>query len=383
MDFDLTEEQRLLADAARRFVRHDSPVARARRMREDARGWEPDVWRKMGELGWLGLSLPERAGGAGGSMVDVMVLLEALGAGLVPEPYIASAVLAAQAIRHAGDADQQSRWLAPMIEGRTSLALAWMEPARRYALRPEGTVARREGNGYRLDGRKIWVDNGHAADALVVSALAPDGPTLFVVPRSAQGLAVTRRRTIEEQPSAEVRLDAVRVGAEDRLGPEGSALPALERALDCAAAAAVAEGLGVAGAAFALTLSHLQTREQFGVKIGTFQVLQHRAVDMFVELEMLRSMAILAAVECENEHDDTRRGAVSAAKAQLSAGGRLVVQQAIQLHGGIGITDEHDVGLFFKRMTALAVLYGDETHHLERLAAQPSFLEGVDRPAPG
>jgi alkylation response protein AidB-like acyl-CoA dehydrogenase len=213
--------------------------------------------------------------------------------------------------------------------------------------------------------------NGHRADAIVVSALLDGTPALFVVPRDTAGARIVPVRTIDGLGAAMIELDAM-VPEDHRL--VGDAADALERALDAGAAATVAEGLGLCQAVLEMTRQHLRTREQFGVPIGTFQALQHRAVEMFVEVELVRSVSMLAAIRADSDDATERRRAVSAAKAQFAVSGRFVTQQAIQLHGGIGITDEHDVGLYFKRMHALGLLFGDEEHHVRRFAALPTFL---------
>lgn len=375
MDFQLSDEQKLLRDSVRTFTKQRSPVSRFRKLRDHVGnagpGWEPALWREMGELGWLSLPFPESAGGFGGSLVDVGLLLEAFGAALVPEPYLASVIHAGTALVRAGTPAQLERWLAPMIDGRTSLALAHAERGHRFDPRPRSTTATRSGDTWRVAGTKHFVAHGHHADVLLVSAADGDDTLLFALPRDHAALRVEGVRTIDGLGAATIVIDGT-IADEFRLAG-GDAAAALERAHDAAAAMAVSEGLGICQAVLELTVGHLRTREQFGVPIGSFQALQHRAVEMFVEVELIRSMAVLAAVRADDDDDDVRRRAVSAAKAQLATSGRFVTQQAIQLHGGIGITDEHDVGLYFKRMHALGVMFGDEEHHVRRFADAPSF----------
>lgn len=383
MNFDLTDEQRLLVDTVSSFVKKQSPVTRLRALREDPVGWSRDLWRQMGEFGWLGVSLPESVGGLGGSFADVALILEQLGATLVPEPLLAALVAAAPILR-LGTAEQQARWLAPLAAGEQSLALAWAEAQSRYDVADVATRAAQTGGGYRLDGAKRFVLNGHAADVLVVSARtsgAPrdhEGVSLFVLDRDTPGLTITPVKTMDGHRAGMLALTGVEVPADRRLGAEGGARAALEEAMDLGAAAACAEGAGITRAVLAMTTEYLRTREQFGVKIGSFQALQHRAVDMFVETELCKSTAILAAIRAADPDEVERMGAVSAAKVQLAVGGRYVTQQAIQLHGGIGVTDEHDVGLYFKRMHVLNTLFGDEEHHVARYARLPSFTAGLD-----
>lgn len=382
MDFELTEDQRLLKESAAQFVER-SPIARFRKLRsqgghgtelvEHPLGWDPMVWRQMAELGWLGLFYPDDVGGLGLSFFDMSLVLEELSKTLVPEPLLASVVLAGGAVLRAASAEQRKRLLAPLVEGKTVLALAWAEKNGRYDVAHVETRARQDGSRYLLDGEKVWVLAGHAADVLIVSARTEAGLSLFAVPRDAPGLTVESLKTLDGQRAARVRLRSVSIPSEDLLGVDGGAEPALVAALDLAAAGACAEGCGIASTVLWMTVDYLRTRKQFGVPIGSFQALQHRAVDMFVETELLRSTAMLACVKADSDDVVERARAVSIAKANLARAGRFVVQQAIQLHGGIGITDEHDVGLFFKRMTALHALFGDEEHHLARYSSLPGF----------
>jgi alkylation response protein AidB-like acyl-CoA dehydrogenase len=374
MDFETSPEQKLLAETVATFVKQRSPVSRFRKLRAAGEPWDPEVWAHMGELGWLSVPFPEQAGGFGGGMVEVAIILEGLGRALAPEPYLASVVLAGLALARAGGGEQHQRWLAPMIEGRTALALAFAERGSRHHADRPATTAMRDGGGWRITGDKEFVLGGHQAHAFVVSASTPDGLGLFVVEPEDEGVERLRLRTIDGHGAARLRLEGAAVGDDRRLGEPGPAASAvLERVLDLGAAAACAEGLGVAQAMLDMTLTHLKERRQFGVAIGSFQVLQHRAVDMFVEVQLLRSMSVLATVNADAPDDALRRRSVSAAKAKLASAGRLVAQQAIQLHGGIGITDEHDIGLYFKRMLALDAVLGDEEHHVQRLAGLPGF----------
>jgi alkylation response protein AidB-like acyl-CoA dehydrogenase len=383
MNFDLTEEQRLVVSTVASFAKKQSPVARLRALREDPTGWSRDVLRQMGEYGWLGVSLPEEVGGAGGAFVDAALILEELGATLVPEPVLSSLVAAAPVLA-LGTAEQRARWVAPFAEGRAVLALAWAEAQGRYDVADVATRADRAPAGYRLSGEKRFVLDGHAADHLVVSARtsgAPrdaEGVSLFVVDRETPGVTVRPVKTMDGHHAAMIAFHDVAVGEDRLLGPAGGARAALEDAMDLGAAAACAEGVGITRTVLAMTTDYLRTREQFGVKIGSFQALQHRAVDMFVETELCKSTAILAALKLADPDEATRRSAVSAAKVQLAVGGKYVTQQSIQLHGGIGVTDEHDVGLYFKRMTVLNALFGDEEHHVTRYARLPTFTAGIE-----
>jgi alkylation response protein AidB-like acyl-CoA dehydrogenase len=379
MNFDLNEDQRMLAQTAASFAKKESPVARLRKLREDPIGYSRKVWRQMGEFGWLGVMFPEELGGLGGSFVDAAVVLEQLGTTLVPEPII-PALVAAEAIRRAGSPAQQKRWIEPLAGGEKVLAPAFVEEQGRHD--PVDVTTRLAGG--RLSGAKRWVLAGHDADEYVVSARTGggqrerDGLALVMVPREAKGVTVTPVQTMDGRKAAFVRFDEVAVDDDRVLGSAGGAADAIDAAVDLGAAACCAEGVGLTQAMLWMTVEYLKTREQFGVKIGTFQALQHRAVDMFIEAELCRSAAMMSTIKIAQATDATERAhAVSAAKVQLATGGKYIAQQAIQLHGGIGITDEHDIGLYFKRMSVLNTLFGDEEHHLARFSHLPSFTAGV------
>jgi alkylation response protein AidB-like acyl-CoA dehydrogenase len=369
MNFDLSQDQKMLVDTAASFAKKSSPVSRMRGLREDPLGFEPRVWKQMAELGWLGLCVPEEAGGFGGRFVDLALVIEQLGKTLVPEPLIPTVVLGGTALAR-GTAEQQARWLAPMAAGDLQVALAWAERDGRYRADACATRAERVGGGWRLTGEKTWVLNGHAADLFLVTAKGEGGVSLFAVDRATKGLTVKPVRTMDGRRAAMLRLDGAMVVADRLLGEAGQGAAVTEAALDAGAAAACAEAVGIAQAVLAMTVEYLKTREQFGAKIGTFQALQHRAVEMFVEVELLKSHSIEASLRIDEPGGsaEERRAAVSAAMVQLASGGRQVVRQGIQLHGGIGCTDEHDVGLYFKRMQTLSQSFGDEEHHLARFA---------------
>jgi alkylation response protein AidB-like acyl-CoA dehydrogenase len=389
VNFELTDDQKMLRTTAANFAKKQSPIERARVMAKTELGFDPAVWRQMGELGWLGITLPESVGGYGGDLVDACLLIEQLATTLVPEPYLPAIILGGMALVHAGSPDQQTRWLEPLCEGRLSLALAYAERQSRFDAHNCATRAAREGGSYRLHGEKIWVLNGHAADAIIVSARTAgderdsSGVSLFVVDRDTPGLTVSPVNTMDGRKAAMLRLDGVVVGEERRVGSEGEATSVLNEIFDLGAAAVCAEGVGICQTVLDMTTEYLKTREQFGVKIGSFQALQHRAVDMFIETELLRSHSIEANIRMADrtQAPALRQSAVSAAKVQMATGGKMVVQQGIQLHGGIAITEEHNMGLYFKRMHIINTLFGDEEHHLERLASLPGFdraMAGID-----
>ncbi|MGE4651252.1 MAG: acyl-CoA dehydrogenase family protein [Myxococcota bacterium] len=383
MNFELSEEQQILVDSVKRFVQNDSTVERFRKLRETERAWEPTMWARMGEMGWLSVPFPEEHGGFGGSFVDLALILEQLGRGLVPEPIIPSVVLGGGLISRLGSEEQRERFLLPMIEGRSSLALAYAERQSRYDLADCLTRAETSGGSYRLSGEKTWVLNGHAADHIVVVArtsgdqLDSTGLSLFVLDANTPGLSITPVNGMDGQRTGRLELDAVQVEADRLLGPADDALAPLEWAIDRAAAAACAEGQGIVQELFERTVSYLKQREQFGVPIGSFQALQHRAADMFAETELCQSCMILAAIQADAEDPEERAAEISTAKFQLTQGGWFVQSNAIQLHGGIGITDEQDEGLFFKRLRVLQGLFGDADHHSDRFQG----LDGFDAEA--
>lgn len=383
MDFTLNDDQKMLVETVSNFTKKDSPVERVRKIRSSDIGWDKAVWQKMGELGWLGVPFPEAYGGIGGTFTDVGLIIEQLGTTLVPEPYIPSVVVGGLTLLKAGSEEQKQKYLPSMIEGKTSLALAYVERDSRYDVASVATRAEKSGSGYSITGHKVWVLNGQAADHILVSARTSgsqrdrDGVSLFIVDRNTPGVKIRAVECIDSQKAAFIDFESVQVDASALVGEEGKAADILEYAQDNGAAAACCEGAGIVQVTLKMTRDYLSEREQFGVKIGTFQALQHRCVDMFVEVQLSKSTAILAMIAGDMDNPTERQRAVSTAKAQLAKGGFYVTRQAIQLHGGIGCTDEHDVGLYFKRMHVLNSLFGDEDFHVERFSRLPSFTSGV------
>jgi alkylation response protein AidB-like acyl-CoA dehydrogenase len=379
MNFDLTEEQKILVDTVAKFVRDDSPVERFRKLRESERGWDTATWARMGEMGWLGVAFPEEQGGFGGRFLDLALILEQLGRGLVPEPIIASVVLGGGLVSRLGSDAQCDRFLAPMMAGRTSLAFAYAERQSRYDIADCLTRAEAKGPGWLLRGRKVWVLNGHAADHLVVLARTSgaqrdrSGLSLFVVDANTPGLRRTAVNGMDGHRTALLDFDGVELAADRLLGEPGAALPHVEWAIDRGAAAACAEGQGLVQELFERTVAYLKQRKQFDVPIGSFQALQHRAADMFAETELCRGTMLAAAIQADCDDAEERAAEISAAKVQLNDGGWFVQENAIQLHGGIGITDEQDEGLFFKRLRVLQALFGDADYHVDRFQRLARF----------
>jgi len=368
MDFTYTDEQRQLRDTLSRYLAKEYDFARRREMlRSPATRTH---WKAFADLGVLALTIPEGDGGLGGNAIDAMVVAEALGRALVVEPYVGAVVVAGGLVADAGNAAQRAALLAPIAGGALILALAHYELGDRYELNGCATTARRAGDGYVIDGAKSVVLGGGEADRLLVSARTSDtrgdaqGISLFVVDRSAQGVAVRDYPTQDGMRAAEIAFRSVPVAADALVGQAGEAFSTIERAIDRGTAALCGEAVGVMAALTDATLEYVKTREQFGGPIGRFQALQHRIVDMFIATEQARSMAILASVGVQSANRDERRRAVAMGKAMIGQSGRFVGQQAVQLHGGMGVTDELIVGHYFKRLTTINATYGDADHHL-------------------
>ncbi len=375
MNFELSEEQQLLADTIKRFVAtHYSFDARAKIL-GGAAGYSEDVWAALAEMGLLGLPFAEEYGGFGGTAVDVMIVMEAIGEGLLVEPYLATVVLGGRFVARAGTAAQQERILPALIAGKRKLAFAQTERDARYDVRRVAARARRAGEGWVLEGEKCMVLHGGCADTLVVSARTSGGDTdatgisLFLVDRDAPGVSVQEYRTIDNLRVADIRFADVTVPDAGLLGRAGEGLVLLEEVVDYATALLCAEAVGAIRYANEATLEYLKTRRQFGVPIGSFQALQHRMVDMVISYEQARSMACLACVKVDVADAVERRRVVSAAKIKIADACRHVSQEAVQLHGGMGMTEELKISHTFRRLTLLAQAFGDAEHHLERFAA--------------
>ena len=373
-DFEADEGQRLLGESVQRFVEREYGFAARREAVASEEGWKREVWRRFAELGWLAVGLPQELGGFGGAR-ETAVLMESFGRALVVEPWLASVAMASRAVALAGDAAWKEALLAPAMRGETLLALAWAEPASRYDLAHVATRAERlAGGGWRLRGRKGLVLNGAAADRLVVTAriaggtAEKEGIALFVVDPAAEGVAVQGYATNDGGRAAEAVFDGVTLDEGAMLG-EADGFAAIEEVVDRAAAAVCAESLGLMAALNEMTFDYARTRRQFDQAIAGFQALQHRMVDMFVALEESRSLVAVATGDVDSPDGDERRRAVSAMKVQCDKAGRKVGQEAIQLHGGIAMTDDYAASHYFKRLSVIARLFGDLDWHLERYAA--------------
>jgi alkylation response protein AidB-like acyl-CoA dehydrogenase len=382
MDFNFKEEQLQLADALKRWIARDYTFDARRAIVASPGGTSDAAWATLAELGLTALPLPAAHGGFDGDAVDMFVVMQELGRGLVVEPYFAT-MLGAEFLRRGG---AHGALLDRVAGGDLKLACALGERQSRHDLRDVAARAVQDGGGWRLDGEKKVVLHGAQAGVLIVSARSAGaqrdegGITLFAVPLDAPGVVTRDVRMLDGQRAADVLLRDVRVGLEAVIGTAGAGWDILEAAADYGAGLLCAEALGAMDALFAATLDYLKTRQQFGVPIGKFQALQHRMADMYVHLEQARSMALLAAVRlaegnaAERGPSDRRR-AVAAAKYRVGQAARFVGQQAIQLHGGMGVTDELPASHYFKRLSTIELTLGDCDHHLARFIAQPGFCD--------
>jgi pimeloyl-CoA dehydrogenase small subunit len=378
MDFDLDDSQRLLQESLDRLIAERYAFEQRRTYGQSPEGWSRERWAQYAELGLLGLPFPERWGGSAGGAVETMLVMEAFGRALALEPYLATIVLGGGFLRHGGNEAQCAALLPPVVEGRLLLAFAHTERQSRYDLADVATTARRDGAGWVIDGEKGVVLHGDSADKLFVTARLgggrrdPDGLGLFIVDAAAKGIVRRGYPTQDGLRAAEIVFNGVHVEPEGVLGEPGAALPLVERVAGEAIAALCAEAVGAMAAMHELTLDYLKTRRQFGREIGSFQVLQHRAVDMLIALEQARSMAMYATMMTQESDAAERRRALGAAKVQIGRSSRFIGQQAIQLHGGIGMTREYKVGHYFKRVTMIDATFGDVDHHLRALARAPA-----------
>ena len=377
MDLVLSSEQELLQQTAREFVAGRSSLKRVRGLRDgnDPDGFSRALWTEMARLGWLGIVLPVEHDGLGLGYMDLMVVMEELGRGLMPEPMLSTILLGANALLLGGSAEQQKEHLARVAAGERLLALAHQETRSRHTVHHVEARATPAGGGWTLRGEKVQVLDGHVADWLVVSArtsgepLAVEGITLFLVRPDAPSVRVTRQTRLDGRNAAVVRLEDVSTDRHTVLGEVDRGGALLTRVIDRATAALTAEMLGSMTAAFDMTIDYLKTRVQFGVPIGSFQALKHRAARMYAELELARSAVMHAHRTIDEGRDDAAVArAVSVAKARTSDAFMLIANEGVQLHGGIGMTDEHDIGLFLKRARAAEQTFGDAAHHRDRVA---------------
>ncbi len=381
MDFDFSDEQRMLKESVDQLITDRYTFEQRKQYMKEEAGYSRSQWEQYAEMGLLGLPFDEKYGGVGGGPVETMIVMEAFGRGLVLEPYLATVVLGGGLINLGGNDAQRAAILPQIADGNLLLAYAHSEAQSRYNLADVATTAKRDADGWILDGEKSFVAHGNCADKLVVSARisgdrsSRDGIALFLVDAKTPGVSRKSYETQDGQRAAQIKLSGVKVSSNDAIGDPGKALPLIESVADNTLAAVAAEAVGAMAAAHDVTLEYLRTRKQFGVAIGSFQVLQHRAVDILVSLEQARSMALYATMMVNDPDPAERSKAVSAATVQIRRSGKFIGQQVVQLHGGIGMTLEYKIGHYFKRLTAMESLLGDTDHHLAALARAGGLIE--------
>jgi pimeloyl-CoA dehydrogenase small subunit len=372
MDFDLSEEQRLLKDSVDGLLNDSYDFEQRKKYGAEKTGWSKAVWDKLAEQGLLGLPFAEADGGFGAGAVETMIVMQAFGRALVLEPYLPTVVIAGGFLRHGGSAAQKAAHIPGIIDGSKTFAFAQLEKNSRYDLNDVSTTAKKKGDGWVIDGEKFVVLNGEAADTLVVTARTKGGQTdrdgigVFLVPRTAKGVTVKGYPTQDGMRAADITFTGVEVGADAAIGDPANGLPLIERVVDEARTALCAEAVGAMDESLKITVEYIKTRKQFGVPIGSFQALQHRAADMFVLTEQARSMAMLATMASDFDDAKERAGSVAAAKVQVGKSLKFVGQQSIQLHGGIGMTMEASIGHYFKRLSIIESTFGDTDYHLRR-----------------
>jgi pimeloyl-CoA dehydrogenase small subunit len=380
MDFDLSEEQRLLKESVDGLLTDTYDFEQRKKYMAEKGGWSPAVWTRLAEQGLLGLPFPEADGGFGGGGVETMIVMEALGKALVLEPYLATVIIGGGFLRHGGSAEQKAAHIPGIIDGSKTLAFAQLEKNSRYDLQDVSTTAKRKGAGWVIDGEKFVVLNGESADLLVVTARTKGerrdktGIGIFLVPGNASGVARKSYPTQDGLHAADISFTGVEIGADAAIGDPDNGLPLIERVVDDARTALCAEAVGAMDESLRTTVEYLKTRKQFGVPIGSFQSLQHRAADMFVAVEQARSMSMFATMASDFDDVRERATAVAAAKVQIGKSAKFVGQQSIQLHGGIGMTQEAKIGHYFKRLTMIENTFGDTDYHLRRVTESGGLI---------
>jgi alkylation response protein AidB-like acyl-CoA dehydrogenase len=374
MDFSLTEIQSMLADSVEKFISNDYDFETRQKYASSEAGYSEEVWQTFADLGWTAVSLSEEDGGFDGGPVETMILMQQFGRGLVVEPYFANIILAAGVLRRSATKLQKTKWLQPVVSGELQAALAFVEPQSRYDIANIKTTAKADGDDWVLNGVKSVVLNGGNAGLLIIPArtagdsTSQDGITLFAVGRMSDGVSVHAYPTIDGLQAAEISLDNVMVGGDAVLGEVGSAYATLEATIDEATLAICAEAVGIMQSLTDKTVEYSKNRIQFGVPIGSFQALQHRMVDMLTACEQSYSLMLWATLVNADGGADAKR-AVSALKYQIGTAGKLVGEEAVQIHGAMGVTWDLDVGHLFKRLTAIGQSFGNADWHLDKLAS--------------
>jgi pimeloyl-CoA dehydrogenase small subunit len=380
MDFELSPEQEQLRDNVARLMKDRYGFEARKTYRAAREGWSKALWGDYAKMGLLGAPFAESDGGFGGGAVETMIVMEEFGKALALEPYLQTVVLCGALMKHAASDKQRADLIGAIAAGELRLSFAHMEKQSGFDLHDVSLTALKDGDSFVLKGEKTLVGHGDSADRLIVSARVSgerrdrDGIGLFLVGADASGVSRRGYPTQDGQRAAEISFTDVRVAPQDVLGAPGDALPAIERAVDETIAALSAEAVGAMSEALAMTVDYLKTRKQFGVAIGSFQALQHRASDMVVALEQARSMMVLAAMAADEADADERAKTMSAVKTQIGRSARFIGQQAVQMHGGIAMTYEYKVGHLFKRLTMIDGAYGDADLHVRRLADRSSLF---------
>ena len=374
MDFTFNEEQSLIQDQVDQFVQKEYDWETRQSLSNSDLGFGDDNWQKFAELGWLGISVSEESGGFGGSSIESMLIMEAFGKGLVVEPFLETVIMSASLIDDHGTKEQKSSILEQAIAGKMHLALAYAEPQSRFNLSDVVTVAKADGDNYILNGYKSVVMNGPSANKVIVSArtsgsqLDEDGITLFIVDSDCEGIEKTNYKTVDGRRASDINIENVIVPKENIVGEVNGGFQLLDSAIDKAILAISAEAVGAMEVLYKTTVEYTKTREQFGTAIGKFQVLQHRMVDMFMEYEQCKSLLYMATMKHEEGASDAKK-AISGLKYQVGKAGKFIGQQAVQLHGGMGVTDELNVGHYFKRLTTVGTIFGNTDYHLKKYSS--------------
>ncbi|MDJ0760085.1 MAG: acyl-CoA dehydrogenase family protein [Woeseiaceae bacterium] len=374
MDFSLNDIQSMLLDSVQKFINNDYDFDKRQSYSDSEQGFSSEVWTTFAELGWTAIPFDEEDGGIGGGPVDLMIVMEQFGRGMIVEPYLANIVLAGGVLRRVATTEQKSRWLEPLIGGELQAALAFVEPQGRYDIANVATSASKEGDDWVINGSKSVVFNGGNAGLLIVPARTSgeqsntDGITLFAVETGADGVNIQSYKTVDGHQAADISFDGVKLPDTNRLGNVDGGFAVLDAVIDDATLAVCAEAVGIMRILTEKTVEYSKNRVQFGVPIGSFQALQHRMVDMFTACEQTYSLLVWASMTASAGGDDAKR-AVSSIKYQVGTAGRKVGEEAVQLHGGMGVTWELDVAHYFKRLTAIGQILGNADLHLDRLAA--------------
>ncbi|MCK1721261.1 pimeloyl-CoA dehydrogenase small subunit [Bradyrhizobium sp. 141] len=380
MDFELSEEQRLLKESVAGQLTDAYDFEQRKKYMKEKGGWSKAIWSMFAEQGLLGLPFAEIDGGFGAGAVESLIVMESMGRALVLEPYLPTVVIGGGFLRHGASAAQKAAHIPLIIEGRKTFAFAQLEKSSRYDLNDVTTSAKKNGDGWIIDGEKFVVINGENADALIVTARNTgaqrdrSGIGAFLVPANARGISKRTYPTQDGLHAADITFTGVEVGSDAVIGDPENGLPVIERVVDDARTALCAEAVGVMNESLKITIEYMKTRKQFGVPIGSFQSLQHRAADMFVALEQARSMSIFASMAADFDDASERAKAVAAAKVQIGRSGKFIGQQTIQLHGGIGMTMEAKVGHYFKRLTMIESTFGDAGYHLRRVSENDALV---------